>query len=281
MRNISIGFLLFLAGALSIVLAQDPPKKPWQHGTDLNLVATEGNSETRTLGLSHASQYDRETHHFKITFEHFESRYTEITRSAVLENGQIDVIETKTQIETDDSYDLDLQFEKDLSQDYFWKISGGWDRNEFKGIKNRYETSLGFGYRFFETERGGFKASLGALYVSEEQVAEPPGYDGEQLGYRIEYNFFHKFGANALFEQAFTGSGSGEDTGDYRLELKNGLSSTLTKRISLKLNLKLTYESEPALVLVPLQVGGQTVDQVPYELDSLDTHLNVAVSIKY
>ncbi len=107
-------------------------------------------------------------------------------------------------------------------------------------------------------------------YTQEDLVFEPLFFDDSYGSIVVSYDLFKKVGDHSSFDQDFDLVSNLEESGDYRVALKNGFTTTLTDRLALKIGLQLNYDSEPAFKAIELRADGHSIGELPYELDQMD-----------
>ncbi len=261
--------------------AEDAPKRPWSNAAELSAVWTGGNSESNTLGFKNDYKYKFEKGLFSWKTGAIRVENTSITRFAEGTPDNFNVIEDKKDEVTDEKYYTDLKYEHEISERFFWFTGLHWDRNEFAGIRNRYELAAGVGNVWVDKQRTKFKSDYGLQYTDEQAVFEPLGFDGAYASLKLTYSLMQKIGASATFAQSFSLVENLEETSDFRVDLDSSLSASLTQSLAIKVGLQLLYDNEPALRQIPLIAGGAPVGQVLFELDELDTVFTTSLVINF
>ena len=104
-------------------------------------------------------------------------------------------------------------------------------------------------------------------------MVEVPDQDGSFVGVRLGWDYLHNFGASTTYANILILDDNLEDTSDWRGDMVNSLTVTMTKRLALKASLKWLYDAQPSFEAVPLQdvLGVPTGELALVELENLDT----------
>ena len=275
LAGLAIAALSVLPRPATAQEAEKPPG-PWSNSTELSLVVTQGNSSTTSFGFKDTLEHkkDRYRSRFRIdslrttknddpfllvdsglTFEPGET-ITDPPTSAVRPAAEPDV----------ERYFAEGRYERNFSKKAFWTRAatwnGGasWDRNEDAGILNRYIAFAGIGNTWVNRDDLAFRTSYGASFTDREEEIEDPEKEQRFAGIRLTSDFKDKWGASTTYDNDFTFNISVEDWSDYNADLTQGLSVSMSKRLSLKLSLQFLYANEPALEEVDLIARVELVD---------------------
>lgn len=268
MKKTIVLTLIMLAGMF--LIAQEKEEKPWKDSMDFSLVGTGGNSESLTLGFKNEFSLKQDKTEFIIKMGAIRSESTRFTYWATGSEENYDLIKNSNTEKTDEKYFINTKYNHEINKKTFWFLGLDWDRNEFAGIANRYAGGIGFGNKWIDTKHKKFSTSYGLQYTQENLVYEPEGYDNSYGSVKLSYNFLKDVGQNSSFKQDFDLIANIEESGDFRADLKSNFTTTLSKRLALKVGLQLAYDNQPAFKLIDLRENDQAIGQVPYELDELD-----------
>lgn len=260
---------------------EDTPKKPWSNAAELSAVRTGGNAESSTIGFKNDYEYrfDQSLLSWKTGAIRVEN--TRTTRFAEGTPDSFRVIEDKRTETSDEKYHMDLKFEHEIRERFFWFTGFHWERNEFAGIRNRYESAAGVGNVWLDKERTKLKSDYGLQYTVEENGFEPADFDGSYASVKLTYSLMRKIGANTEFSQSFSLVENLEESSDFRVDLDNSLSASLTKSLAIKVGLQFLYDNRPALRQIPLIQDEAVVGRVLFELDELDTVFTTSLVINF
>lgn len=261
--------LLFIATVGCLAQEAEAPARPWTDELDLSIVGTSGNSESTTFGFKNHYTYNFEKAKFELKLGGIRVETTKFTHFAIGTPEAFEVVEEEETLKTDEKYYVQTKYSKSISDRFFWDASLDWDRNEFAGIKNRYAFGVGVGHVWKKTDTRSFSSAYTLLYNTEDLVFETPDFDDSYGSIKLSYEWKENKGA-IKFKQEFAAVANLETSEDFRADLKNELSTGLTKRLALKVGLDVAYDHQPAFKGIPLLVDGVEIDTVPYELDELD-----------
>ena len=180
MREIRTIVLVILALGLCVGSAYGDEEKKlgWKDTAEFSLVATDGNSESASLGFKNTLARQREKSTVTLRVGGVRVETTTFDRTAV--NGL--VTETKTSETTAENYYANGRYNRNISDTLFWYAGGGWERNEPSGIKNRYVAEGGVGNVWRDDDDLKFKTTYGATYTIQKDVVPNPAVDETYLG---------------------------------------------------------------------------------------------------
>lgn len=252
--------------------------KKWSDTAEFSFVATDGNSESMSLGFKNTAIREWENASLTIGAGGIRVETTTFTRTAV--NGV--VTEDKDSETTAEAYYFKGRYDRQIHDRLFWYTGAGWDRNEFAGIKNRYIVEGGVGNTWRDTEELKFKTSYGLTFTDQEDVVENPAVDETFIGARFSWDYMNQLGANTTFTNVLVLDENLDETSDWRADMLNGLAVAMNDHLALKVGLRLLYDNEPSLELVPNEDGaGAPLAPVEYELDELDTILTISLVVDF
>jgi putative salt-induced outer membrane protein YdiY len=247
----------------------------WSDEAEFSFVATDGNSESMSLGFKNKTVRKREKSELIFRAGGIRVESTTFGRAAI--DGV--VIETKTSETTAENYYANGRYEQKIHERLFWFAGGGWDRNEFAGIQNRWIVESGVGNIWHDTDDLKFKTDYGVTYTDQEDVNPNPAVEDSFLGGRFSWDYLNKLGANSTYTNTFIFDLNFDETSDWRGDMDNGLAVAMTGRLALKVGLRLLYDNEPAIEQVPnTGIGPPTV---PFPLEELDTILTVSLVVRF
>ena len=256
----------------------EPEKKPWTNQAELSAVWTGGNAESKSFGFKNDFLYKQEHGSFSVKFGGLRAENT-ATRFRAIGLPDNFMVEKTSQTEiTAENYYFNAKLVRDIRERLKWFAGAAWERNEFSGLRNRYTVSGGLEHVWIENDRGSFKTDYGVQYTDEEPRIEVAGIDTSYIAARASYEWIKKIGKNASFNQALDAFLNSEDTDDFRIECNNGLSSSLTEKLALKIGLRVLYDNQPSFQPVALEGGGEIV---PVELDEFDTVFTASLVINF
>ncbi len=280
---LSVVFIMLALPCLANAEEGTASERPWSDSAELSLVQIGGNAESFTIGFKNLYQYKWSNALFALKAGGIRSESTVFTRFAVGSLGNFVTREEEKTEKTAENYYINGKYNRNISEIFFWFAGGGWDRNEFAGIKNRYSAFGGVGNIWLDSERRKFKTDYGIQYTKETPVFKVEDFDENYAAVRFSYNYFQKIFRTSTFTQDFEWISNLDETSDYRASLLNALSTAINSYISLKVGLDLFYDNQPAYEAIPLfdDMMAPTGITVPFELDELDYVFTTAMVITF
>ncbi|HEX5042297.1 MAG TPA: DUF481 domain-containing protein [Candidatus Polarisedimenticolaceae bacterium] len=283
MRNVR-GAVLILAGLMAGGTAwAEEPKLGWGDQAELSYVLTAGNSESSTLGFKNELKRTWEKATFSFKLAAIRAEATTFFRTAVGTPDAFVFIEDKESSLTAENYLAALRYDRKVSDFLFWYGGASWDRNRFAGVENREIVEGGLGNVWVDRDDVKFKTTYALTYTDQEDVVEVPDQDGTFAGVRLGWDYLHAFGANTTYVNTLVLDDNLEDTSDWRGDMVNSLTVTMTKRLALKASLKWLYDAQPSFEAVPLQdtLGVPTGELALVELENLDTIFTTSLVLNW
>ena len=230
-------------------------KDGWSDKAELSGVFTSGNSESSTLGLSNKLGWKGgpSTFDFDISVVRAESEDAETGVSEI----------------TAENYVLFLRYSQKFSERTDWYVGGDWRKDEIAGIKSRSGFGAGIGNTWVDADTRKFKTSYGLKMVQQEDVFEPMNFDDSHVALNLRMEHFQTVTKTANYEQTLAVDINGEETDEYTANWEHGFSVSVSKRIALKVGLKLLYDNEPSFKSPGVQ------------LDDLDTIFTTSLVVNF
>jgi putative salt-induced outer membrane protein YdiY len=271
-RRIVTGLVLALSG-VSIGVAADPPARPdrWTDAAEFSFVATAGNSETSTFGFKNTLARAWEKSSFELKAGGVRGESTTKVRAV---HPVIPVIEeTATTELTAENYFLNGRYDRKITDRFFWYAGAGWDRNRFAGIQNRYSGVGGVGNIWKDEDRVKFRTDYALSYTKQENVVEVAGADDSFLGVRVSSKFLHKLGAVTTYGNDLVMDENLDETSDFRADMTNWVTVSMSARLALKVSLQWLYDNEPSFESIddPGNLLPPPGVKANAQLDDLDT----------
>jgi putative salt-induced outer membrane protein YdiY len=264
--------------------AGDEDNQGWVNSSELSLVATSGNSETTTLALKHTASREWQASRFKLELAALRAESDTGQRFAVgTSPDDFEVIDPSDPELTAENYAVSGRYEGDISEKLFWFAGGGWEKNEFAGIANRYVVEAGAGNVWFKSDSAHFITHYALTGTRQEDVIEVPGASETFLGLRLDWDYFRQLTATTSYANLLTVDENLDETSDLRADLDQSLAVTINERLALKASLTLRYDAEPALEVLPLLRPDdlERLDVVLVELDELDVIFKTALVVNF
>ena len=274
--------LLVLAGLMGVsgpAWAQDDEKElGWADRAELSLVFTGGNAEASTFGLRNALTRTWENANLLVDASALRAETTTVTRTALATPTGVQVNETSASNLTAANYFARGQYDRNISDRFFWFAGTGWDRNTFAGIEHRYTTSGGVGNTWIDSETTTFKTSYGASFVRQDDVVDVDGI--QSFGsLRLSYDFRRQLTGNTEFTSILIADENLDVTEDFRTDLVNAVTVNMSSLLALTVRWQLLFDNQPSLIAVPLvdTLGIPLGSTTFIDADKVDNFLTFAV----
>lgn len=280
-RSLSIMFILLLACASSFAQEEKAEeKRPWTNKSELQLVYTDGNSSTTTIGASNKYQYSwKDDAIFKFNVFGVRSTNDTFTRTAVIDGDTITITEVEESETTEERYRAQLHYEDKIVNKLHWFSGLEWQRNDISGIDGRYIATIGLGHTWAETDKNKFKTHYGVEYVREELSNET---EEDFAAIALGYEYMRQVTESTRFDQFFKVSGNTDETEDYRAELESVLSVSISSKMALTTKLHLFYDNQPVIENVTVaNAVGDDPTTVPFELEDFETLFTTSLVINW
>ncbi len=265
---------------------QAPPapekKLGWQDKAELALVLTAGNSETSTFGFRNLLSRiwsDAELH-FEVAGLRTET--ATITATPVGTSADDFVLrEESASALTAENYLARAKYDRTLRPRLFAFATGGWDRNVFAGIENRYNAAGGVGNIWRDREDFRFRTDYG---ISVTHQIPTIGSEVTFAGLRLSADLMRKLTASTTVTHLTIAEENLDDTDDFRLDSLTAVGVAMTDRLAIQVSLKFLFDNVPSFVEADLlsPITGLPVGiLVPVQADKLDTLVNVALVVNF
>lgn len=281
---VSIGAVLLTGVLQGPAMAQDDEKElGWFFEAEFSSVLATGNTESRTVSLGATLRRVWARNELRFDGGGLRSEASTITRRAVgtsQEDYQDQI--TKDRETTAEAYFFrgrdDVQFSK-----RFFAFGGvDWLRNTFAGIDSRVLLAAGAGNSWADSKKVRFKTDYGFSYTFESEVVENPFTKQNFPGARLAYDFWTQLTSSTEFTSELIADFNLDNTDDIRLDLKNTLPISISKKLFLKPSWRLLWRNDPALTEVPLFApdGTATGDIVLVPLEKTDNFFSISLVVK-
>ena len=227
----------------------------WSDTAELTLVFTGGNAEATTLGLRNALMGDWEQSSLSIELGALRAESTQTTRIATGTsplNFQVATRSARTL--TAEHYFARGRYDRRLKGGAFWYAGWGWERNTFAGFDHRYVGDSGVGYTWLDNHLWVFETASGVGYTVQHDVNPLPGADNGFAGVRFSYTLERRVTPNTEFSSTLVADENLELTTDFRADLTNAVTVSMTSRLALKASWQLLYDHLPSLESLPLRL---------------------------
>lgn len=260
--------------------AQDDDEKKlgWADTAELSLVFTGGNAEASTFGFRNALTRTWEDANLLVDASALRAETTTVTRTAVAAPTGIQVNETSVSNLTAANYYARGQYDRNITDRFFWFAGTGWDRNTFAGIKHRYTTSGGVGNTWIDTDATTFRTSYGISLVRQDDVVDVNGVQ-TFAGLRLGYDYRRQLTDTTEFTSALVAEENLDVTEDFRTDVVNAVTVNMSSLLALTVRWKLLFDNQSSLIAVPLvDAAGIPLGTTTFiDADKVDNFLTFAV----
>jgi hypothetical protein len=273
-----------LASAPSWSQEPAPPEKKlgWQDKAELALVWTAGNSETSTFGFRNLLSRIWAEAELGIEVAGLRTETATITATPVGTSSDDFVLREESTSElTAENYLARAKYDRKLRPRLFGYGAGGWDRNVFAGIENRYSAAGGVGNAWYDREGLRFRTDYG---VSVTHQVPTLGSEVTFAGLRLSADLMRKLSASTTLTHLTIADENLDDTDDFRLDSLTAVAVAMTDRLALQASLKLLFDNLPSFVeaeLISPSTGLPVGILVPVQAEKLDTLFNVALVVSF
>lgn len=268
----SVAVLIALTVVQLPVLAED---EGWKDTASFGLVSTSGNSEALSFGFKNTLSKTWGKSSFALNAGGVRIETTTKTRVATSDTT---FTETEVTEPTADNYFLNGRYDRRFTERMFWYGGVGWDRNRFAGVKNRYAGVGGIGNTWMDTDDHKFRTDYGVTFTDQEDYS---GFSDNFAGIRVGWNYLNKLGQNSTYTNDLVMDQSLDESSDYRANMINALTVTMSERMALKLSLQMLYDNDPSFELLDASAFGGPGAVIPVELDDLDTIFTASLVVNF
>jgi putative salt-induced outer membrane protein YdiY len=286
MRNSTAAALCLVALALAAdpAIAGDPPKLGLSDTAELSYVQTAGNSQSTTFGFGNKLIRTWERALFTFRAGGIRAESTTVNRVAIgADATDFRVDETSTSALTAENYFLNAQYDRKITERFFWNAGAGWDRNKFAGIQNRYTAYAGVGNTWVDRDVVKFRTDYSLTYTKRDDVVFDESRKDKFAGFRFAWDYLHKFGSATTYTNGLVLDDNLQETSDWRGDMVNAVAVAMNKNLALKIALRSLYAAKPASVGIPLSAteGGAQIGTVLVPLDKLDTIFTTSLVVNW
>ncbi len=204
----------FLAGA---------KEKPYNLKLKAGYTQTTGNTSTRTLSLG-------------LNFSFKKDRYENLLSGNVLygeSRGKKNIerinLKNRTQVNKQSYF-------------YFWDIR--FHRDPFRLYEQRYATGPGIGKKWIDSDKLSFSTTFYIYYYYENLSKHEPSRR-KYLMYNLEQEASYRVFDNLTLSENVSLSVSDRESGDYFVNANFKATNRLSKRISLEITYRISYQNKP------------------------------------
>ncbi len=285
-----VGIAVSLLAAASVVgYAADEKKLGWSDTADFSYVLTSGNSSTNTFGFKNVLKRDWQDAAFTLRAGAVRASNEVVTRAAIKRPSGVTFLEDSENVTSTEFYYLNGQYDRNISENFYWFVGAGWERNEPAGVSNRYVVSGGVGNIWNNTDDLKFKTFYGVTWTNQKPVV---GDSDSFVGVRAGYDYFNKLTATTTMGSVFIIDLNASEASDWRGDLTNWVAVAINNRMALKAGLQLLYDNRPSFrdvdvyervpILAPdIPPGFVKTGTVAQELDKLDSIFTTSLVINW
>lgn len=283
-----------LAFAASPASAQQGEKKlGWSDTAELSYVVTGGNSETQTLGFKDKLLRRWSNALFTLNAGAIRAQSTiKDIRAIDPDPNATGNVQNRVRIQEDDhneltaeNYFLNGRYDRNITEAFFWNAGGGWERNRFAGVENRYSGFGGVGNKWLDTERASWATSYSVTYTDQKDVVEDPNVNSTFLGFRVTSLYALQIGTTSKYTNDLTIDENADETKDLRADWTNSVAVSINSNLALKVSLQVLYDAQPALrevkVFDTATPPNETGATVLTELDKTDTIFTSSLVVNF
>jgi putative salt-induced outer membrane protein YdiY len=269
-------FLLVLSVSLcclSPAIAQDEEEKKlgWSNVTNLSFVVTSGNSATSTLALDEKLTYAWSNADFNFRAGALRIQTTD-DPFAVGTADDFNVVEDSMRELDTERYYLNGNYQRDISERFFWTGGAGWDRDTNAGIENRTVLFAGVGNTWKNTEQTRFKTDYTVTFTRRVDEIPDPERDEKFSELRLSWDLRQQLSSHSSVDSAFIFFARVSDFSDNRFVTVNGITTKLNEIIALRFSVDLRYQHIPAFEEIDLETPeGLPIGEVVVRKKKLDT----------
>jgi putative salt-induced outer membrane protein YdiY len=266
--------------------SQEPPppekKLGWQDKAELALVVTAGNSETSTFGFRNQLARIWTDAELKIEVAGLRTETATVTATPVGTSIDDYVLQEESESQlTAENYLARAKYDRTIRPRLYAYGTGGWDRNVFAGIENRYTGAGGIGNIWHDREDFRFRTDYGVSVT--HQI---PTYSSEETfaGLRLSADLMRKLSASTTLTHITIADENFDQTDDFRLDSLTALAVTMSERLALQVSVKFLFDNLPSFTeadLISSRTGLPLGVVVPVQADKLDTLINVALVVNF
>lgn len=265
----------------------------WYSSSDLSFALAKGNSETLNLGIN--TQITRKwlrtswntTGNFVRTDVHEPTRRAVCTGTC---DPSLTVVELGPTVTKSEKVFVNSDFQRRVTESFFWKLAGGFERDKFAGLDSRSSAAAGVGYMWRNQDSSKtLQADVAATYTDQQEVVPDPTTEDSFAGVRFTVNGGYRFGdaKRSAYTSQLVVDENAQDTEDLRANWQNSLSVEMSRRFSLKLNVQFAYDKQPQLVELTLfrrNISGNLVEtptKFPARAKALDTSVSASIVVNF
>lgn len=229
----------------------------WYSSTDLSAVIAHGNSDTINVGatVNLRRVWLRTSWTNTLSFSRNDVRDPQ--RFAII-NGTTATVEKGDFIAKSEKLFANSNFERRVTERFFWNIGATGERDKFAGLNSRVTGVAGIGLLWQSATGNSFvKAGVGGTYTAQDEVIDDPDTENQFAGVRFTLDGEKRFGERN--EHAFTSNlivdENVQQTDDVRANWQTALAAAISQKMQLKVGVQLAFDNAPQLIDYPATVN--------------------------
>jgi Protein of unknown function, DUF481 len=271
----SLSALLILAPPATAQESASPPpkKKPWTNDTELSVVATQGNSDTLTVGLKNryetpTGKLDKGNVRFKVEATLSSKADDRFVIASAVPGQPVDPLDpcgspgascVTVEPSPDDSierYLFEGHYDRKLRERAVWNAGASWDRNltDGSGVESRMIGFAGLGHVWWDREDLKFSTNYSLSYTDRRETTPDPEKNDQFTGVRFDWSYKNDWtkSKTVTYTNTWTINASLRDSSDFGFDMTNGIGVSMTERVALQVSLQWLYNNFPPLETVDL-----------------------------
>ena len=285
-RCLCFGVICLFAVTPAELRSQDQPDEDekelgWKEEAELALVVTSGNAATSTFGFRNTLSHTWSDAVLVIEVNALRTETTTKVSTPVGPSVEDFVIEeTSETAVTAENYLVRAKYDRNLNQRLFVFGSGGWSRNEFSGVRNRFFAAGGIGNIWFDKDTARWRTDYGLSVTEEEGTVAP---SDSFVGIRLSSDYEQQLSAQTTFTNLTIADENLSETSDFRLDSLSAVAINLAAHLALKVSLRLLFDNQPSLLEASLEFprGVPLGITVPIAAEKWDRLFNVALVLSF
>jgi hypothetical protein len=283
-----------VAGGLAATLAaeEEEEKLGWYNSGELGLALTTGNSNfaNANLGYKLKKKWKNAAFNFQtgmVRNSNDDDRFAECVVSPCDPNNPADFIVRRPSLALDDEILwLRGNYNRKITEKFFWNAGAGWERNTNAGIDSRTNVFGGVGNVWYDGEKTKFSTDYGLSYVDQQDEIDDPTTDDTYPAARFSSDYTQSFGESTRYDNDFIVFGNLSDLDDFNFSMVNGLTVDMTGYLAIKIGLTFLYDNVPSLEEIDLfdpnsPTPGIPVGTITTPNEELDTIFTVSLVVNF
>jgi len=245
-----LGTLLLAMIAIPALAQEEEKTLGWSNVADLGFVLTSGNSSTSTFAFDNKTTRAWENAELGFRFGALRTETTDDRFAQGTEND-FEIIDPERNLDNERFYVIG-QYQRNISDRFFWLTGAGWDKDKNAGIDNRTVLFAGVGNTWKDVDVHKFKTDYTITFTKRVDVITDPMRDENFSELRLSADYMKKLNTSNQFDSDTIFFTNLSEVGDYRFDTMNSLTTNLNSVIALRFSVQLLYQNQPALEEIEL-----------------------------